>query len=88
MNKKHRATLEAVFSRPDRKDIRWDDFVGLLTILGADVTEKGGSMVGFRLNGRYSVFHRPHPGNLIYPSTLKYIRKYLLECGVRLEEER
>ena len=86
MNKKHHATLEAIFARPDRKDIRWDDFVGLLSILGADVTEKGGSMVGVRLNGRYSVFHRPHPGNLIYPSMLKYIRKYFFECGVNLEE--
>ncbi len=39
-------------------------------------------MVGLRLNGRYAVFHRPHPGNLIYPSMLKRIRRFFDECGV------
>ena len=82
MNRKHRQTLSALFARPDKKDIRWDDFIGLLIELGADVSEKGGSMVGLRLNGRYAVFHRPHPGNLIYPSMLKRIRRFFDECGV------
>ena len=86
MNKKHRATLKAIFDRPDNKNIRWDDFVGMLVELGADVTEKGGSMVGVRLNGRYAVFHRPHPGNLVYLSLLKHIRRYLLECGIDPQE--
>ncbi|MDI6768326.1 MAG: type II toxin-antitoxin system HicA family toxin [Anaerolineales bacterium] len=87
MNKKHRATLEALFARPDRKNIRWEDFISLLVELGADVTERGGSMVGARLNGHYAVFHRPHPGNMIYPSMLKRLRRYLTECGVTLEEQ-
>jgi hypothetical protein len=85
VNKKHRQTLEALFAKPDDKNIRWDDFIGLLKALGADVTERGGSMFGIRLNGRYAVFHRPHPGNVIYPSMLKYIRRYFSECGVSLE---
>ena len=87
MNKKHRATLEAIFARPDRKDIRWDDFVALLFGLGADVTEKGGSIIGVRLNDCYAVFHRPHPGNVIYLSILKRIRRYFLECGIRPEAD-
>jgi hypothetical protein len=87
MNRKHHQTLAALFARPDRKDIRWDDFVSLLRELGADITEKGGSMVGLRLSGRYAVFHRPHPGNVIYPSMLKHIRRFLNECGVTLEDE-
>ncbi|MFZ5910499.1 MAG: type II toxin-antitoxin system HicA family toxin [Chloroflexota bacterium] len=87
MNKKHRAILEAIFARPDQKNIRWDDFIALLSGLGADMTEKGGSMVGARLNDRYAVFHRPHPGNVIYLTMLKRIRRYLLECGIRPEEE-
>jgi len=85
VNKKHRQTLESVFARPDKKDIRWDDFLGLLKVLGADVTERGGSMFGIRLNGRYAVFHRPHPDNVIYLSMLKRIRRYLAECGVSAE---
>lgn len=36
MNLKHRQTLTALFARPDKNDIRWDDFIGLLIELGAD----------------------------------------------------
>jgi hypothetical protein len=86
VNKKHRATLKSIFDRPDKKNIRWDDFVGLLVGLGADVAEKGGSMPGVRLNGRYAVFHRPHPGNHICLSVLKRIRRYFLECGIDPQE--
>lgn len=82
MHKRHRKTLDAIFQKPDRKDILWDDFIILLSALGAESTEKGGSMVGIRLNGRYAVFHRPHPGNEIYPSDLKRIRRFLVEAGV------
>ena len=85
MNKKSRQTLESVFAHPDRKDIRWNEFISLLVDLGADITEKGGSMVGVRLNGRYAVFHRPHPRNEIYPSMLKRIRRFFHECGVSVE---
>jgi hypothetical protein len=86
VNKRQRATLKAIFDRPDNKNIRWDDFIKMLLGLGAEVTEKGGSMVGVRLNGHYAVFHRPHPENLIYLSLLKSIRRYLLGCGVDPQE--
>lgn len=88
MNKQHRQTLESIFARPDQKNIRWDDFVNLLKALGADVTERGDSMFGIRLNGRYAVFHRPHPGNVIYLSMLKRVRRYLVECGISPEEKK
>ena len=82
MRGRHRETLQGIFSKPDRKNIKWDDFVGLLIELDADVTKKGGSMVGVRLKSRYAVFHRPHPGNEIYPTDLKRIRRFLLETGI------
>ncbi len=87
MNRKHRQTLAGIFSRPDKKDIRWDDFISLVVELGADVADKGGSMTGMRLNGRYAVFHRPHPGNVIYPSMLKRIRRFLAECGIQENQD-
>ncbi|MCX6060583.1 MAG: type II toxin-antitoxin system HicA family toxin [Chloroflexi bacterium] len=59
--------------------------VSLLKALGADITERGGSILGIRLNGRYAVFYRPHPGNEIYLSMLKRIRRYLAECDISLE---
>lgn len=81
MQRRHRKTLDEIFQKPDRKDILWSEFLTLLRALGADITEKGGSMVGIRLNGRYAVFHKPHPGNEIYPSDLKRIRRFLVESG-------
>jgi hypothetical protein len=81
MHKRHQKTLDDIFHKPDRKDIQWDDFIALLHALGANVTERGGSMIGVRLNNRYAVFHQPHPGNEIYPSDLKRIRRFLAETG-------
>lgn len=82
VNKRHRKTMEEILRKPDRNDIKWTDFVNLLLALDADVVEKGGSMIGVRLNGRYAVFHKPHPGNEIYTSDLKRIRRFLTETGV------
>ena len=83
---RHRKTLDKIFAKPDRKDIQWDDFISLMVALGAEMTAKGGSMVGVRLKDRYAVFHRPHPGNEIYPTAIKRIRRFLQESGV-LDEE-
>lgn len=79
MQRRHQKTLDGIIQKPDRKDILWSDFITLLRTLDADIIEKGGSMVGIRLNGRYAVFHKPHPGNEIYPSDLKRIRRFLVE---------
>jgi hypothetical protein len=87
VNRKHRQTLSAIFAHPDKKDIRWDDFISLLVELGAEISEKGGSMVGLRLNGRSAVFHRPHPDNLIYPTMLKRIRRFFDECGIKENQD-
>jgi len=84
MQKRHRKTLTDIFQKPDRKNIKWNDFIALLKALGAEITEKGGSMVGVRLGARYAVFHKPHPGNEIYPSDLKRIRRFLIEAGVQV----
>ena len=81
MQRRHQKTLDEIFQKPDRKSVLWSDFITVLHALDADITEKGGSMVGIRLNGRYAVFHRPHPGNEIYPSDLKRIRRFLVESG-------
>lgn len=82
MGKKHRATFEAIQSRPDRKDIDWDDFIMLLEYLGATLKTSGGSAVGVKLQGQYAVFHRPHPGHVIYPTDLKRIRRFFENAGV------
>ncbi len=82
MRKRHQKTLDAIFQKPDRKNIHWNDFITLLEVSGAKISYRGGSMVGFRLHGRYAVFHKPHPGNEIYPSDLKRIRRFLTKTGI------
>jgi hypothetical protein len=82
VHNKHRETLRAIFARPDRKDVRWEDWIALLQTLDALIAHKGGSMYGIRLGERYAVFHRPHPGNNIYPTDLKRMRRFLIESGV------
>ncbi|RPI86644.1 MAG: type II toxin-antitoxin system HicA family toxin [Chloroflexi bacterium] len=86
MSKKHRAIYEAIFAKPNRLDIRWDDWITLLIFLGANIKNTAGSAVGVRLNGIYAVFHKPHPGSNIYPSDLKRIRKFLQEAGIQQVE--
>jgi len=86
MHKRHQKVLDDILQKPDRRDIQWNDFMTLMSALGAEIAERGGSMVGLRLNGRYAVFHKPHPGNEIYLSDLKRIRRFLREAGVTQEE--
>ena len=66
MHKRHQKVLGDILQKPDRRDIQWNDFMTLMSALGAEIAERGGSMVGLRLNGRYAVFHKPHPGNELY----------------------
>ena len=82
MQKRHQKTLDAIFQKPNRKNIRWRDFITLLEASDAKISYKGGSMVGIRLRGRYAVFHKPHPGNEIYTSDLNRIRRFLTETNV------
>ncbi len=86
VSKKHRATFEAIQSKPDQSDIGWDDFITLLTFLGAALKYQSGSAVGVRLNGIYAVFHKPHPGHTLYPTDLKRIRRFLQEAGINQVE--
>ena len=86
MHKRHQKILDDIFRKPDLRDVQWGDFMALMSALGAEISERGGSMVGLRLNGRYAVFHKPHPGNEIYLSDLKRIRRFLSEAGVTKDE--
>ncbi len=61
MNKKHRRTLDAIFTDLVPADIRWVDIEGLIRALGADVREGRGSRVRVTLNDCRATFHRPKP---------------------------
>lgn len=83
MQKRHRATLLALYARPVRGWIRWSDIEGLLVALGAEVKEREGSRVSVYLFGEVRVFHRPHPSPDTGKGAVESIRKWLDSQGVR-----
>jgi hypothetical protein len=83
LNRKHKATLTALFTKPARSDIALQDFVSLMNALGATVRTAGGSAHSFTFKGVVGVFHRPHPGNELYRELIKRIQKFLSRAGVR-----
>lgn len=84
MNKKQRRTLERIFEKPERSDISWNDIESLFIALGADVSEGRGSRVRVALKDVRAVFHRPHPQRVTNKSTVRSVRRFLLETGVKL----
>lgn len=82
MRKKHRKTLDAVFSRPTQANIKWDDVEALLKAFGAYIEERKGSRVAIELNDVVAIFHRPHPEKEIDKGAVASIRRFLKEAGV------
>jgi hypothetical protein len=78
---RHAKTLEAIFERPTRADVRWNAVVGLLRALGAEISEGRGSRVRIALNGRRAVFHRPHPRPDMVKGAVEALRVFLIEAG-------
>jgi len=83
MNKKQRLTLERIFEKPERFDISWNDIESLFKALGADLSEGRGSRVRVSLKDVRAVFHRPHPQRVTNKSTVRSVRRFLLETGVK-----
>lgn len=83
MNKKQRQTLQKVFEKPERADIPWNDIEGLFIALGAEVTEGKGLRVRVALNDVRAVFHRPHPERITNKGSVRSVRRFLMESGVK-----
>jgi len=82
VRKKHRKTLDAVFSRPTQANIKWGDIEVLLKVFGAYIEERKGSRVAIELNDVVAIFHRPHPEKEIDKGAVASIRRFLKEAGV------
>jgi hypothetical protein len=82
VNKKQRQTLKKIFERPERSDIAWVDIESLFKALGAELSEGRGSRIRVALNDIRAVFHRPHPRRVTNKSTVRSVRRFLLETGV------
>jgi hypothetical protein len=83
MNKKQRQTLLKIFEKPERSDISWKDIEGLFIALSAEVTEGKGSRVRVALNDIRAVFHPPQPKRVTNKGSVKSVRRFLIESGVK-----
>ena len=72
----------AIFARPTKSDIRWDEIESLLRALGATVTQRRGSRVGIDLNGVRAHAHTPHPHRVARKAVVDSMRRFLSEAGV------
>jgi hypothetical protein len=83
MNKAQQATLNAIFVRPTKADIRWSAIESLIQALGGEVTERAGSRVAARLNGVTAIFHRPHPRPETRKGAADAVRQFLINAGIK-----
>jgi len=83
MNATQRKTLQQVFERPTRADVRWSRVERLVEALGGEVSEGRGSRVRFRLGDRVATFHGPHPKRVTGKATLGDVRRFLENAGVQ-----
>ena len=83
LNSQQRHTLDAVFQRPVRADIRWDQIVSLLEACGANVNESSsGSRVRVELAGVRRTYHKPHRPEA-NKGTVSDVRDLLREAGIQ-----
>ena len=80
MRKKHHRTLEALFRRPTRSNIRWVDIESLFAALGAYIEEREGSRIYVELNEVAGHFHRPHPEKEASKTSVSSVRRFLVEA--------
>ncbi len=83
MNKKQRQTLRKIFEKPERSDILWNNIEMLFISIGAEISEGRGSRVRVAFNDVRAVFHRPHPERVTNKGTVKSVRRFLTESGVK-----
>jgi hypothetical protein len=81
MNRKHRATLAAVFAKPTSGTIVWAEIESLFVAVGSRVIEGDGSRVRFEKNGVVASFHRPHPAKEAKHYQVRDARDYLIKIG-------
>jgi hypothetical protein len=84
MNSKHYKTLVAIFDKPSRKNILWSEIEKLFETLGAEIANKGGSVVTIKMKGRSQTFHRPHPQKEAPAYCVTKVREYLIINGVTI----
>ena len=83
LNKKHTKTLQRVYDRPTRSDLKWTDIVNLLKACEAEIIQRHGSRVCIKIGNNRAVFHAPHPQKETVKGAVEDIRKFLQISGIR-----
>jgi len=84
VNKKHKKTIEAIFSSPTPGNIEWRKIEALFIALSAEVIEGNGSRVSFIINDEKADFHRPHPGKEAKRYQVRNAKEFLTRVGVTI----
>jgi len=82
---KHDDTLAAIFANPVRTNISWAAIEAMLRYLGAEISEGRGSRVRISLHAVRAVFHRPHPQKETNRGTVRSLRHFLTDAGIKPE---
>jgi len=82
MKRKHKKTLERIFSHPVSANIKWQDIEALFNSLGAELIEREGSRIEVFLFNEIQVYHRPHSRPDTDKGVVASIRKRLKDNEV------
>ena len=82
-NKKQTKTLETIYERPTRANIKWTDIVNLFNACGADIVQRQGSRVCVKLGDQRAVFHAPHPQKEAVKGAVEDIQAFLYRAGIQ-----
>ena len=82
LSRRHRRTLERLFTHPAPANIRWRDVEALVRALGGEVLQREGSRVAFVLNDVVAVMHTPHPGHEATRPMVRSVRRFLTNAGI------
>ena len=83
MRKAHKRTLDAIFDRQVRGNLRWRDVESMFRGLGAEIHESSGSSIIIELNGEVETVHRPHPRPECGKGLVRRMKHFLERAGVR-----
>ncbi|HYN79389.1 MAG TPA: type II toxin-antitoxin system HicA family toxin [Lamprocystis sp. (in: g-proteobacteria)] len=82
MNRKHRATLAALFVAPTPANIVFADLESMVLALNGAIIEGRGSRVAFVLLGQRIDLHRPHPGKEARRYQVEQLRGWLTQLEI------
>jgi hypothetical protein len=82
-NSRQRKTLQRVFRVPTPNDIPWSQVESLFRHTGFEIEYGMGSRVKMERGEDTFTCHRPHPSKQTNPDTIRDIRDFLAQVGVR-----